>query len=107
MIIRSDSIIFEGWTNVIYYFDYVSRLEKTKDNAVIKYICMTCKSWTFERLDEEEKENCINAFLNAERRGQIFGSFNARWNICHAIYSAFLAGCGYIGQINWREEAHT
>ena len=59
--------------------------------AVIK------KSWTWQRLTEEEKANFIN--LNFDN---IKGTKKQRLLLLNDIYKAFLAGLGY-KPIGWRE----
>lgn len=85
----------------VYYFDHVDKLPKTKENALVLYMSMICKSWTFHRMTAEEKERCINTFLKAQERGAIKGNFKTRVNTLAIIYDAFMDGIGYDG-FNWR-----
>lgn len=86
-----------------YFYEEVDKLPKTKENALVLHLSMDCRSWTFARLTQEEKERCINAILWANDQGIIKGNFDTRWYIMSAIYSAFLEGIGY-KPFGWRED---
>lgn len=78
-------------------------MPREKENAFIKFICMCAQSWTFKRMTQEEKENCIKAFIWANEQGMITGSFEHRWKIMQAIYNAFLTALGfYENHADWR-----
>lgn len=79
----------------VYFFSDVDKLPDTKENALLRYLSMTCKSWTFGRMTKQERERCIKSFLDSNNRGFIKGDFHARWNTMHAIYAAFLSALGY------------
>ena len=87
----------------VYYYDRVNKLPHDKENALVSFLAMICKSWTFERMTQEEKENCINALLWPAEQGIVRGTYDARFYILHAVYAAFLAGLGYTGGGSWRE----
>ena len=89
----------------VYFYSEVDKLPHTKENALLHHLAMDCRSWTFARLTQEEKESCVNAILWANRQGMIKGNFDARYEIMNAIYNAFLMGAGYRGGCTWREEA--
>lgn len=89
----------------VYFYSNVDKLPRTKENALLHHLAMDCRSWTFARLTQEEKESCVNALLWANRQGMIKGNFDARYEIMNAIYNAFLMGAGYRGGCTWREEA--
>ena len=72
---------------------------KNKDNALTDYIKLIEKSWTFARLTDKEKDNCIKALRNT----YIFGNYNQRWNILQSVYDAFLYALDY-SPIGWREK---
>ena len=80
----------------------VSTMEKVKENAVRDFVEMISHSWTWDRMTDEEKRNfhvCVNNLpVNA-----ITGTYNNRWHIINAIYTAYLAGLGYLGGADWRE----
>lgn len=76
---------------------------REKEFSVMDYVEMTRKSWTWGRMTDEERENCLYAFQWADEHSMI-GSYKQRWNTCHAIYTAFLAGLGYTRGANWRED---
>ena len=91
----------------VYFFREVDKMAKSKENALLHYLAMICRSWTFSRLTQEEKENCINSFMWANEQHLIKGNFEARWAIMQAMYTAFLSALGYNDDpINWREEVH-
>ena len=87
----------------VYHHAKVDRLPHEKENAFIIYLSMTCRSWTFDRMTQEEKERCVNAFLWSAEQGHIKGNFTARWDTMQAIYNAFLAALGY-SALGWREQ---
>lgn len=80
----------------VYFYEKVDKLPHTKENAVILFLSMICRSWTFDRMTEKEKENCVNVFLRASESDSIKGNFNARWSIMSLIYSAFLEAIDYM-----------
>ena len=86
----------------VYYHENVDKLPRTKENALLRYCSMICRSWTFERMTHEEKERCISALLKVEQVNALRGDFKARWRILQAVYNAFLSGLGYDGH-KWRE----
>lgn len=83
-------------------FSDVDKLPKTKENALVHYVEMTCQSWTFDRMTQAEKERCINALLWTYEQGMLKGSFRQRWDILNAVYNAYLTGLGYTGA-GWRD----
>lgn len=87
----------------VYFYSEVDKLPRTKENALLHHLAMVCRSWTFARLTQEEKESCVNALLWADHQGIIKGNFETRWFIMAAIYSAFLSGTGYHDPLHWRE----
>ena len=100
MIFTKDFIDFDG---TVYAFSDIYNLPREKENAFIKAICMYARSWTFARMTQEEKENCIKSFLWAEEQGMITGTFDHRWKIMQAIYNAYLTALGYYDNaIDWR-----
>ena len=88
----------------VYFYSEVDKLPRTKENALLHHLSMDCRSWTFARLTQEEKESYIDFLLWANNSGVIKGTFDARWEIMSAIYSAFLIGTGYHDPLHWREK---
>lgn len=86
----------------VYHHARVDELPHEKENALVIYLSMTCRSWTFARMTQKERERCMDAFLWASEQGLLKGNFMARWNTMQAIYNAFLAGLGYTA-FGWRE----
>ena len=90
----------------VYYFDragsLAADLPRTKENALLHYMIMTVKSWTYARMTASEKNACLDALKWAAETGALRGNFEARFYILHSVYYAFLAGIGYSGA-DWRE----
>ena len=78
----------------VYFYNRVDKLPRTKENAFLHGLAMFCRSWTFERLTEDEKINCVDSFLFALEQGMIKGTFHDRMQTMNAIYNAFLNGVG-------------
>ena len=76
---------------------------RQKENALNEFIDMIEQSWTYDRMTESEKIRCLDAFHDIRADHAIRGDYKTRFDICHAIYSAFLAGIGYDGP-SWREK---
>lgn len=51
-------------------------------------------------MTDQERKNCLYAFRWFDEHCAI-GSYKQRWNTCHGIYTAFLAGLGYAGNADW------
>lgn len=92
MIFTDKYIDFGG---AVYYFEKADKMPHDKENALISFICMICRSWTFARLTESEKEDCINSLLFASEQKILKGTYNHRFMILHSIYNAFLSALGY------------
>jgi len=89
----------------VYFYDKVDKLPHTKENAVLLYLSMICRSWTFDRMTEKEKENCVNVFLRSAEYGRIKGNFDARWNVLQLMYDSFLEALDYMSDPgDWRYE---
>ena len=86
----------------VYFYKDVDALPRNKDTALLHFCAMICRSWTFERMTQDEKERAIKALLWANELGFIKGSFDVRYGTYHAIHNAFLSGLGYNGP-EWRE----
>ena len=41
----------------VYFYSEVDKLPHTKENALLHHLAMDCRSWTFARLTQEEKES--------------------------------------------------
>ena len=88
---------------VVYHYADADKLPRTKENALVLYLSMICRSWTFDRMTEKEKENCVNTFLRADYYGRVKGSFAARWEIMQNMYDAFLNALDYMSDPgDWR-----
>ena len=63
---------------------------------------MTKKSWTYKKLNEQEKINLAITFSDAKK--YLKGNFKQRYNTLHLIYMAFLNALGYCENVvNWRD----
>ena len=71
-------------------------------NAYYDFCKMIEKSWTFERLTEDERGRCWDALHFPVKLGLLKGCYKVRWGILQSVYTAFLNGIGYNG-FNWRE----
>lgn len=76
--------------------------EKKKENALIDYIQMTKRSWTYNKMFENEKKTVIAVLSNFATKDALKGSYRHRWNILNAVYRAYLVGIGY-NDFKWRE----
>lgn len=76
---------------------------KNKDFVFTDFLEMIKKSWTYEKLTEEEKGkiNCI--LLDSRTSENIKGNYNQRWKALNALYYAFLIALDYT-PTGWREE---
>lgn len=92
----------DGYTTVARSFAEIDKLPKEKENALIQFAAVIARSWTFARMTPEEQENCLDIFNDMRTGKALRGSWAARWEILNAVYSAFLAGLGYIGTSDWR-----
>jgi hypothetical protein len=77
-------------------------MKRDKENAIYDFENMTKKSWSYERLTEEEKQEWKKTvdFIIFHSYGK--GTYRTRWDLMQIAYMAFLNGCGYDG-MNWRE----
>lgn len=70
-----------------------------KENTVYNYFnTVIVKSWTWERLTDDEKER----FKTCIDFSRIKGSQRQRVEVLNMVYSAFLHGLGYT-PTGWRE----
>lgn len=76
-------------------------MNKPKENAFPDFMEMTCNSWTYQRMTEEEKSRCEKALKSAPTQ-DIQGTYRQRRSAYNAVYNAYLIGIGYTGPL-WRE----
>ena len=98
MTFTKNYIDFDG---SVYTFENIEKLPGTKENALLQFIGITCKSWTFNRMTQAEKERCIDALCFPNEQGMLKGTFRNRRNMLQAVYNAYLSGLGYVGG-DWR-----
>lgn len=75
---------------------------KNKELAVYDFNEMIKKSWTYEKLTDNEKEKWEMLLINVRTLTCLKGNYNTRWNILNAIYHSYLIGLGYT-DFNWRD----
>lgn len=76
---------------------------KQKENALNEFIDMIEHSWTYDRMTDNEREQCLETFHSNRTTDALKGTWEARWTILNAVYGAFLDGIGYDGP-SWREK---
>jgi len=76
------------------------KLNRNKDDARKDFNSLIIKSWTWERLTDEERGRAIDAIMSTK----MTGSYDQRWATLNSVYNAFLLGVGYDGP-RWREPA--
>ena len=71
-----------------------------KETAIQEYfIDVIQKSWTWERLTEEEKQRFLEIDVS-----RVYGTAAQRVRTFNTVYHAYLLGLGYM-PIGWREAA--
>lgn len=70
----------------------------TTQNTRADFLEMTFKSWTFNRLTQDEQKRCILALVSKI----IKGTRAQRWEQLQHVYRVFLDSCGYT-PTGWRE----
>lgn len=78
-------------------------MEKIKENVICDFWEMIENSWTFGKMNKEEKNRLVEVLDGVIVRDSLKGAYNQRWKILQAVYNSFLIGLGYDG-MNWREE---
>ena len=73
-----------------------------KEKALYDFKVMIEKSWTYEKMTREEKDNWERVLNDIRTITCLKGNYNTRWNILQAIYMSYLIGIGY-DSFNWRE----
>ena len=78
-------------------------MNKQKEDALQDFAKMVYKSWTFNRLTEEERKQLDKLlFYSAPVVKALKGTYVQRWYILQAVYDGFMHGVGYTDN-NWRE----
>ena len=94
---------FMDFGGTVYFYRDVDALPREKENAVMQFLSMICRSWTFCRMTEKEKEYWVKTVLHANRLDRIKGNYDARWLVLSNMYDAFLNALGYLeDQADWR-----
>ena len=73
-----------------------------KDLALYDFKVMIEKSWTYEKMTSEEKDNWERVLNDIRTITCLKGNYDTRWNILQALYMSYLIGIGY-DSFNWRE----
>ena len=76
---------------------------KNKEEAKKDFVEMTKKSWTYEKMTEEEKIRWDDLVSENSVEKALKGDYLVRWRILQAMYSAYLKGIGYTGFL-WRDK---
>ena len=77
-------------------------MTRNKEFAFSHHADMITRSWTYSRMTEKEKDGWFNVAHDAVEQGVITGTYDHRFKILNALYSAYLNGIGYSGH-TWRE----
>ena len=75
---------------------------KDKEMALADMIKGFTKSWTFNRLTDEEKSRFHKIFNAYDADRYIQGNYRQRCQQLHGMYHAFLLGVGYDNSVTWR-----
>jgi hypothetical protein len=78
---------------------------KVKENAYSDWFDMIFKSWTWEKLTDNERTvfvDQMDSWCNC--RGLLIGTYKQRWEILNEMYHIYLLGVGYDSP-NWRDNA--
>lgn len=76
-------------------------MSKDKSEAMRDFVNMIQKSWTYDRMTDKERANCIEAIQFCHDTC-LSGTYEQRWKQLQGIYHAFLMGIGYDGY-SWRK----
>ena len=77
-------------------------MKKNKEEAIKLYIDMIKKSWTYDKLTDDEKARLNYVFKWSEEQGLIKGSFKDRWDTLQVLYTSYITALGY-SPLGWRE----
>ena len=77
-------------------------MEKKKENVIDNFYIMICKSWTYAKMTLEERQRWRESLQRVSTEEAVKGTYEQRWKVLQACYSAFLDGLGYTGA-GWRE----
>lgn len=66
------------------------------------FVEMIMKSWTFDKMTENERQRIIDLIYSKITEDCLKGTYKQRWAILQAIYNSFLMGLDY-KPIGWRE----
>ena len=79
-------------------------MSEEKEKSLIEYRDMIKKSWTYDRMAQEEKDNIMDvlSYNNIQTIEALKGTKKQCWAILQAIYSSFLAALNY-KPTGWRE----
>lgn len=76
-------------------------MNKNKENAFCDFMNMIEKSWTYERMEEQEKKRWKEEMNKLSGRGTIKGTYKERWETMQGLYHMYLIGIGYTDH-RWR-----
>ena len=75
---------------------------KWKEDAERDFFDVIKRSWTYDRMTEDEKIRFSRVLNSAPVRDAVTGSYDHRRKVLQAVYESFLLAIGYNG-FNWRE----
>lgn len=80
-------------------------MNKAKENAYNDWFEMIFKSWTWDRLTDDERSVFVEQMDSwCNYRKLLIGTYKQRWEILNELYHIYLVGIGY-NSFNWRENA--
>ena len=74
-----------------------------KEYVIQDYQQMIYKSWTYEKMTQQEKYQWAEALDHVRITDTLKGTYKQRWDTLQAIYHVYLLGLGYDGP-NWRDK---
>ena len=81
----------------VYFYDDVSKLPRTKENAFLYTMAIICRSWTWALMTDTERETMFDLLQHTKAIGNI----NQRMETYFTVQHAYLRGIGYNGG-SWR-----
>lgn len=85
----------------------MNKKEIEKRNKIIKILNDRIKTfenaWTFEKLEQEEKEKFYKIFTSEQLKNSLSGNNKQIITVLNMIYTTFLTSIGYNGY-TWREK---
>lgn len=77
-------------------------MERNKENTIADFMSMIKKSWTYDKMTNNERGLFMDSVIWANEQNIIKGDYRTRWDILQGLYYTFLTAIGYSGS-KWRE----